>query len=131
MHEKLSLPAPEGQPQEIDPPQLFVSVPQALPITFAGQTAGVQHAFGFADVLHVSPQLIVPPQPSLNGPHLSPPVFGPFGTFAQVYGAPRPLAHAHVPVAPAVVVEQVRPLGQPQLIVPPTPLVRLVPHLPV
>jgi len=48
----------------------------------------------------------------------------------QLYGAPVGLLHWHVPVAPGVVVEQTFPVPQPQLIVPPTPLSRAVPHLP-
>jgi hypothetical protein len=40
------------------------------------------------------------------------------------------LLHWHVPVAPGVLVEQTSPDGHPQVIVPPVPLSRLVPHLP-
>ena len=39
--------APLGQPQLIEPPQLFVSVPHAEPSAGVGQTAGVQQTFGF------------------------------------------------------------------------------------
>lgn len=88
MHVKFSFPVPLGQPHEIVPPQLFVRFPHALPRPFAGQTAGVQQTFGFACVLHViplgQPQVTVAPQPLSNVPHASPPVLGPFGTFAQV-----------------------------------------------
>lgn len=89
MHVKFSLPAPLGQPQLIVPPQPFVRAPHALPMPWAGQTAGVQQTFGFADVLHVWPpgqlHVMVPPQPSLNGPHLSPVgLDGPFGTLPQL-----------------------------------------------
>ena len=53
VHVKFSFPAPEGQPQEIVPPQLLLMFPQALPMPWAGHVAGVQQTFGFAEVLHV------------------------------------------------------------------------------
>ena len=134
VHVKFSLPAPLGHPQLMVLPHPFVSVPHAEPSAFAGQICAVQHAFGFATVLQVcppgQPQVMVPPQPFEKVPHASPPAWlGPFGTFWQVYGVPT--GHAHVPTWPGVFVEQSCPFGHEHAMVPPMPLSRPVPHLPL
>lgn len=135
VHVKFSLPLPLGQPQLIVPPQLLLNDPHWLPMPAAGQVFAVQQTFGFATVLQVWPlgqlHVRVPPHPFGNGPQASPPGWpGPPGTFAQVYGAPRPFAQSQVPTWPGVLVEQTVPLPHAQLIVPPMPLSRPVPHLP-
>ena len=70
---KLAFAAPLGQPQLIEPPQLFVSVPHAEPSAGVGQTAGVQHTFGFGVELQTWPEghghVSVPPQPLSYVPH--------------------------------------------------------------
>jgi hypothetical protein len=123
-----------GQPQELLPPQPLLIWPQALPSAGVGQAVAVQQVFGLLAVSQtwppMHPQLIVLPQPLSNVPQASPPVAGPFGTLAQVYGTFVGLLHWHTPVVLLAVAEQTWPLLQPQSIVPPTPSSRFVPHFP-
>jgi hypothetical protein len=67
----------------------------------------------------------------LKLPHASPPVLGPFGTFAHVHFwlLLAGLLQTHVPALPGVVLEQSWPVGQGHAaIVPPAPSSSIVPH---
>ena len=125
--------SPVPQPHVIVPPQLLLMVPQSLPTAgLAGQVAGWQQVAGVFAVsqtwVPVQPHVMLPPHPLPKVPHAGPPVPGPFGTLAQVYAMPLGVAQLQVPVCPGVLVEQTSPLAQPQLMVPPTPLLNPVPH---